>query len=104
MTNLPIDIDEILKEVLSRQYYRGLDKKGWSEAQEKDDIAQIKQAIAQEINTAKIEGIKLVDKALLDNVTGSHPTPVIRNLINLLIWEYTPTAEKQANLQKEVKG
>lgn len=62
-----------------------------------------KAAIEQKLNEARIEGIKLVDKALLDNVTGSYPVPAVRNLIKLLIWEYTPADERKA-LQANEEG
>ncbi len=40
-------LDDKLREILSKEYYRGLDKKGWSHAEENEDIAKIHQAFAE---------------------------------------------------------
>ena len=49
----------------------------------------------------RIEGIKLVDKALLDNVTGSYPTAVVRNIIKMLVCEETPPKDRHVTLTTE---
>lgn len=61
-------------------------------------LQQDRERVARE---ARIEGIKLVDEALLDDITGSYPVPVVRNLIKLLIWENTPPEQRLAALQQK---
>ena len=53
----------------------------------------LKAEYEEKIREARIEGIKLVDEALLDDVTGFYPVAMVRNLIKMLIWENTPTKD-----------
>lgn len=56
---------------------------------------------AAEREEGRVEGIKMVDAAILDDITGSYPVAALRNLIKLLVWENTPT-EKRQQLQERI--
>ena len=49
-----------------------------------------------------LEGIKLADEAILDDITGSYPITVLRNMFKLLLWENMSASERQ--LSQSEKG
>ena len=67
------------------------------EAEAKQRITRL---IAEKVAEARVEGIKLVDEALLDDITGTYPVAVVRNLIKLLVWENSSSTER-ASLRQE---
>lgn len=56
--------------------------------------AHLQAAVGEAEKQGIVKGIKLVDEALLDDVTGSYPVQVVRNLIKMLIYENTPKADQ----------